>query len=58
MKKLLLLPFFALAFQIGAFGQMAINTVVGGIDFATDKPLPARGIACIQGGVPVLIPVQ
>ena len=38
--------------------EMAINTVVGGIDLAAHKPFPARGIAGIQRGMPILVPIQ
>ena len=38
--------------------QVPIDAVVGRVQPATDKPLPERGVAGVEGGMPVLIPGQ
>ena len=38
--------------------QVAINTIVGNIKLATNKPLPAWGITGIQQGMPIRIPIE
>ena len=43
---------------VPVFRQMAIDTVVGGVQPATNKPLPERCVTGVEGGVPVLIPGQ
>ena len=39
-------------------GEMSIDAVVAGVEFAADKPFPEWWIAGIQRGVPIVIPVQ
>ena len=38
------------------FGQVPVNAVEAGVYLAADEPLPARGVAGIEGGVPILVP--
>ena len=37
---------------------MAVDTIVGNIKLATNKPFPARGITGIQQGMPIRIPIE
>src|ERR1700730_6953271 len=39
-------------------GEMAIDAVVTGVEFAADKPFPKWRIAGVQSGVPILVPMQ
>src|SRR5215469_2195142 len=37
---------------------MAVDAVIAGVEFSADEPLPERGMAGVQCGMPILIPVQ
>src|ERR1700738_2185960 len=37
---------------------MAVNAVVAGVEFASDKPFPKGRITGVERGMPILIPVQ
>ena len=39
-------------------GQVAVDAVVAGIQLSADEPFPKRRMIGVQGGVPVLVPVQ
>src|SRR5208337_4684179 len=43
---------------VAVLGQVPIDAVVAGVDLAPDEPLPARGVARVQGRVPVLVPFE
>src|SRR6267143_2088811 len=38
--------------------QVAVDAVIAGVELASDKPLPEGGMAGIERGVPIVIPVQ
>src|SRR5271157_5478765 len=43
---------------VAVLGEVPIDAVVAGVDLASDEPLPARGVARVQGRVPVLVPFE
>ncbi len=43
---------------ISVLGEVAVDAVVAGVEFAADEPFPERWIAGVEGGVPVVIPVE
>jgi len=39
-------------------GEMAVNAVVGGVEFAADEPFPERRVGGVEGFRPLFVPVE